>query len=96
MFGLGQKDSPLEKSMRETELIGTMLKYNLEHGKVDYNDEEVQLFLPVTLSLIDFDWLRIIAENTVPAKDCMVFDEVLTKIEVISKQNAQQLMERVL
>lgn len=77
----------------ESKIIGENILLKIKTGDLSWDSEEVQMYLPVCLALVDFDWLRLIAENTSIAEDEVIIKNFLAKCESLLKVNSQALHE---
>ena len=71
------------------------LQLDLAKGKISFDDEMVQYFIPAIYALTDVDFIRVIAENTLIEEDCKVVMNFLDQFEALAKVNQQMLNEAV-
>ena len=92
MFGFGSKNEESTDEMIDMKFtMSKLILYDLEHGKVDFKDRDVQMFLPLAFSLVDWDWFYIVAGNITPQKEYHIFKEVLDNIHAYVEVNEQKL-----
>lgn len=75
------------------EMVSQSLQFQLEHGTVDWNDDIVQLFIPVVLNFCNHDWLRLIAKHSI-YNDKLIFD-FIDYVQELQIVNARILESRV-
>ena len=85
----------MEQNMLELRYMSKALMYDMEKGELSYNDEKIQFFLPVVLYFTDFDWLKVIAENTLIEEDEMIVKNFLDMVKTIIDTNSEQLQESI-
>ena len=85
----------LEQQMIEVESRAEIYKQALKDGDLDWEDEQIQFFLPVILHFTNFDWLQLIAENNLVEEDEKVVKDFLDMVQALIKVNAEQLEQSV-
>ena len=79
------------KNDMELKLINLSLRNDLLTGKVKYEEEIVQYFIPIALYHTDFEWLKIIAEHSLIEENEKIVKEFLEMVESLIKVNQAQL-----
>ena len=75
------------------EMASQSLQFQLEKGMIDWNDDAVQLFLPVILNFTDYDWLKLIAKHSIyNEKEVISFIEYVKQLHIA---NARALENKV-
>ena len=77
--------------INEMKFISSHIKYELSQGRLDWEDERVQLFIPVALVFTDFDWLKLLAEHICIEEDEIIIKNFLEKIEALANVNENRL-----
>lgn len=77
--------------MAEIKIISKDLQLRLAKGELDFGDEVVQFFIPVALLFTDYEWLKIIAENTLVKEDEEIVKNFLEMAEALAKVNTANL-----
>ncbi len=85
----------MDKALLEMKLISQNIQLDLLKGNLDWDDERVQFFIPVVLTLTDFDWLKLIAEHTLFEEDEMIVKNFLEKVEALKNLNSNFLHDSV-
>ena len=75
----------------EMQLIYKDLQLELLKGNLNWEDDKIQFFLPVALHFTDFDWLKLIAENTLVEEDEKIVKNFLSMAESLKEINGSQL-----
>ena len=85
----------MENEMLEMEFMSKAMQFDLEKGELNYDDEKVQYFLPVVLHFTNFEWLKIVAENTLTEEDGKIVRNFLDMVKALVEVNAEQLTKDV-
>lgn len=85
----------MEDSYSEMQLISQAIQLRLIKGELNWEDETVQFFLPAVFYFTDFDWLNIVAENTLVEEDEKVVKNFLAKVQSLIEINSNSLNEAV-
>lgn len=87
MFDFKKKKLNLEElfidGLTDRDAIAKMLMFDVEHGKIEFDDDMIQMFIPIGLSFINWEWLDLVAKHTVPQKEYQVFHDTLMRVEAI-------------
>lgn len=75
----------------EVNVQGEIFKIALEKGDLKWDDEIIQFFLPLILYFTNFDWLKLVAENTLVEEDEIVVKNFLEMTESLIKINEDNL-----
>ena len=81
----------MTEEYNEAQLISKDIQIKLLKGELDYDDEIVQFFIPLALHFTDFDWLNIIAENTLIDEDAKVVKNFLSQTKALKEVNMRLL-----
>ena len=84
-----------EQLVKEVLFTSKTIQLDIANGKLDFNDEMVQYFIPAIGALTDIDFLRLIAKNILVEEDCKVVMNFLDQFEALSKVNSQILNDAV-
>lgn len=76
-------------------VVGDSILSNIKNGKLKWNNEEVQFFIPAILEICDFDWLSLIAENILIKEDEKIVKDFFEKCKVLSAHNGKLLEEEI-
>lgn len=85
----------LEKDMQEVALMSKGYKLALAKGEADWEDEEIQFFLPVVLFHTNWDWLEIVAGNTLIEEDAKIVKNFLAQTQSLTEINTDLLNQAV-
>lgn len=85
----------MEDSYNEMQLLSQSIQLQLIKGELNWEDEIVQFFLPAVMYFTDFDWLNIIAENTLVEEDEKIVKNFLAKVQSLIEINSNNLNEAV-
>ena len=81
----------LMENMIEGEIMAKAIMHDIEKGKLSFNDEKVQYFLPVVLYFTNYEWLKYVADNTLIEEDAKIVKNFLNMVETIVHTNSEQL-----
>lgn len=84
-----------EETYHELQLMSKQFQLDLAKGDLNWEDETIQFFLPVILYHTDFEWLKLIAENTLVEEDEEIVKNFLNMVESLVKVNTAQLNQAV-
>ena len=76
-------------------MISKDLQLKLSKGELDYSDDIIQFFLPSIFHLTEFDWLEIVADNTLIEEDAVIVKNFLSMVESLTEVNQQRLEQSV-
>lgn len=85
----------LENDLKEMQLVSSHIQLELLKGNMEWEDEKVQLFIPVVLTFTDFDWLKLIAEHICIDEDEEIVKNFLERVKALSNFNEQRLNENI-
>ena len=85
----------IKQDFLELEFMSKAMQFDLEKGELNYDDEAVQYFLPVVLHFTNFDWLKIVAENTLTEEDEKIVRNFLDMVKALIEVNAEHLTKEV-
>ena len=84
-----------EEDYTEMKYLSKAIQLDLAKGKLKWEDEKVQFFIPAVTFFTDWEWLELIAENTLIEEDAEIVKNFIQKAKSLSGVNAQQLDEAV-
>ena len=67
------------------------LQLALLKGELDWEDEKIQLFIPIALKFTDFEWLKLIAEHNCIKEDELIIKNFLDMVESLKDFNLETL-----
>lgn len=85
----------LEQDLHEVKLMSKEYQLALAKGEVDWENEEIQFFLPVVLFHTNWDWLEIVAENILIEEDFKVVKNFLEQSKSLTEVNTGLLNQAV-
>ena len=86
----------MEKTLKDKDLISKTLQLKLAKGEAQWEDEDIQFFIPVALSFTDFDWLKLIAEHNLISEDELIVKNFLDMCESLKDVNSKTLQDSAL
>ena len=85
----------LEQELHEVELMSKQIQLDLAKGELKWEDETTQFFLPVVLFHTNWEWLELIAENTLIEEDFKVVKNFLDQTKSLTEVNQELLNQAV-
>ena len=85
----------LESNLTELKFMSKAIQLDLLQGKLEWEDNRVQYFIPAALYFTDFDWLKLIAEHNLIEEDSKIVINFLEQVEALSDVNSQRLNDDV-
>ena len=86
----------MKETYDEVQLVSKDLQLKLEKGEIEYSDDVVQFFLPSIFNLTEFEWLDIVAKNTLIEEDYKIVSNYLSMVKILTDINAQILEQSVM
>ena len=84
-----------EDDYSKMKLMSTTIQLKLQKGELEWEDEEVQFFIPAALFFTDFDWLELIAENNLIEEDAVIVKRFLKSVKSLTEINSQLLEQEI-
>lgn len=85
----------LEKDLAEVQLMSKQIQLDLAKGELKWEDETTQFFIPVVLFHTNWEWLELIAENTLIEEDAEIVKNFLAQAQSLTEVNVGLLNEAV-
>ena len=85
----------LEKDLAEVQLMSKQIQLDLAKGELKWEDETTQFFIPVVLFHTNWEWLELIAENTLIEEDAEIVKYFLAQEQSLTEVNVGLLTEAV-
>lgn len=86
----------MDQEYSEMQLMSKQIQLDLAKGKLNWDDNEVQFFIPAALFFTDFDWLELIAENTLVEEDGKVVKNFLAMVKSLKEVNSANLHQEIM
>ena len=87
--------SDIQAAFSTSQIMSKDLQLRLLKEELDWEDDIVQLFIPIVLKFTDFDWLKLIAEHNCIKEDEIIIKNFLDMVESLRDINEQTLHHRM-
>lgn len=84
-----------EQVYAESRYLAKSILFDIEKGNLSWDDDIVQYFIPLPVSFIDWDWLNLIAKNTLIDEDYEIVKNFFDKVKAIAEHNEHELNNAV-
>ena len=82
-----------QQVLTEMEIMSKAILYDIAKGDLKYEDKKVQYYLPIALGFTEWEWLELIAENTLIEEDAEIVKNFLKKAKALAKINQDHLTD---
>lgn len=84
-----------EDLFKDMSVISKGIQLELLKGKIEWEDDAVQFFIPVALNFTNFDWLELIAENNLIEEDAVIVKNFLAMAKSLKEVNSGRLNDEI-
>ena len=75
------------QELYEADCLAKSILYDIMTGELSWEDEKVQLFLPIATYFTNWHWLELMAENILIEEDAKIVKKFIKEAKAIAKHN---------